>query len=499
VREARTRHVLYAVDAAATGAGLRPGMALADARAMVPTLATAPARPAEDKRALARLAGWCGRYSPWTAAGEPATDADGPAALGLENGGGAGLWLDVTGCAHLFGGEDAMLDDVVGRIGGLSFAVRAAMADTPGGAWAVARYAPCHAPGTVVPPGGTRDALAGLPVAALRLAPVDAAGLHGLGLKRIGDLYDLPRAPLVARFGNDVMRRLDAALGDAAEPISPALPAVAQRARIAFAEPIGRPEDIAAAIEILCIELCAGLVRAGLGARRLMLAFYRPDGTLARLRVGTARASRDPAHLSRLFAERLDTVDPGFGIEDMVLAAGTTEPLGAAQMGLARGAAESNADAVGIDTLIDRLGNRLGPDRIRRPAMRASHLPERVAWLAPAFGPLPDPVALPPLPPRPARLLRPPEPVEVVALARPPASGEPPALFRWRRAVHRVVRAEGPERIASEWWRAEAADAAAGTRDYYRVEDADGRRFWLYREEGARSAASAWYLHGVFG
>jgi len=480
--------------------GLRPGMALADARAHVPALATLPARPREDRRDLARLAAWCSRYSPWTAAEDPARDGAGagggdPAALALEQAGAAGLWLDATGCAHLFGGEAAMMQDMVGRIGRLGFAVRAAMADTPGCAWAVARYAADGAASIVVPPGAARTALATLPVSALRLAPADAAGLHGLGLRTIGDLYDLPRAPLAARFGEVVARRLDAALGATPEAISPAPPAVVHRVRHAFAEPIGRLEDIAAALGLLCDALCDGLARAGMGARRVSFALYRTDGTLARLGVGTARASRDPRHLARLFAEHLDGVDPGFGIEDMVLAAETVEPLGAAQLGLARGAAGGGGAAADtVDALIDRLANRLGAVNVLRPQAHASHWPERASVLAPVFGPAAESAAAPPPAcPRPARLLRPPEPVEAVAEA-----GGPPALFRWRRVVHRIVRAEGPERIAPEWWR----DDDTATRDYYRVEDSDGRRYWLYREEAGDdlpAGVPAWFLHGVFG
>jgi protein ImuB len=501
VADAGGRRVLYAVDPAARRAGLRPGMVLADARAQVPALETLPARPREDKAGLARLAAWCNRYSPWAAAEDPAADmgtsatAD-PASLALEQAGAAGLWLDATGCAHLFGGEAAMLQDMVGRIGRLGFAARAAMADTPGCAWAVARYAADDTPWAVVPPGAARTALAALPVAALRLPPADAAGLRGLGLRRIGDLYDLPRSPLAARFGDGIARRLDAALGVAPESISPAPPAALHRVRHAFAEPIGRVEDIAAALELLCGALCDGLARAAMGARRVGLALYRTDGTLVRRGVGTARASRDPRHLARLFAPHLETVDPGFGIEDMILAAERVEPLGAAQPGLSRETACGAADSP--DALIDRLANRLGTASVLRLRTRESHWPERASSLAPITGPAPAPsgtkTAMPSTGPRPARLLRPPEPVDAVAEA-----GGPPALFRWRRAVHRVVRVEGPERIAPEWWR----DGAAATRDYYRIEDSAGRRYWLYREDAGEdsppSGIPAWFLHGVFG
>jgi protein ImuB len=481
--EQGARRILFAVDAAAEEAGLRPGMALTDARALLPALATAAARPEDDLRALARLAEWCGRWSPWTAADlsvEP---------IGI--GGGGGLWLDATGCAHLFGGEAAMLDGIVSRLAALGLAVRAAMAETPGCAWAVARYAGGRQTARVVPPGGIESALVPLPVAALRLPAGDVAGLHGLGLRRVGELMAAPRAPLARRFGTRIAERLDAALGRRAEPVSPVRGAAPHAVRRAFAEPIGRLEDIAAALDTLSGELCAGLETAALGARRLGLALYRPDGTMARLAVGTARPSRDPSHLARLFADRLETVTAEFGIEAMTLAAETTEAMGAAQIALERADRAAAEDALAC--LADRLGNRLGPASVRRVALRASHLPERAAELVPCG----DGAALSPagpneedaLPPRPIRLFRPPEPVEAVAAAE-----DAPVLFRWHRVEHRIRATEGPERIAPEWWR---EPAAARTRDYYRVEDTEGRRYWLYRETGPQTVR--WYLHGLYG
>jgi len=475
--------MLFAVDAAAEREGLRPGMALADARAIAPALRTLPAQPADDAAALARLAAWCGRWSPWTA---PDLSVE-PVGIG-----GGGLWLDATGCAHLFGGEAVMLAEIVGRLEALGFAARAAMAETPGCAWAVARYAASARPWTAVPEGGGRAALEPLPVAALRLGAGDVAALHALGLKRVGDLMQTPRAPLARRFGTRLAGRLDAALGLRAEPVSPLSAEAAHAALRGFAEPVGRIEDIAAALDALLDELCAGLEAAACGARRLALTLYRPDGTVACLRVGTARPARDPRHLARLFAEKLETVEAAFGIEAMALRAEVTEPLGAEQAELDGAAREAAADA--LDRLVDRLGNRLGAANVRRVALRASHLPERAAVLAPvgrAAEAAPAETEHPCMPPRPLRLFRPPEPVEAIAAAE-----EAPVLFRWRRAEHRIVRAEGPERIAPEWWRAHPSESAA-SRDYYRVEDTCGRRFWLYRESGPQTVR--WYLHGLFG
>lgn len=490
VLETRSRLQLTAVNRAAERTGLRPGMALANARALLPRLATAAAEPAEDARALAALAEWCGRYSPWTAV-DVSLDTAG---AGGGMGGGSGLWLDVTGCAHLFGGEAALLRQLCGRLAGRGFSCRAAIADTPGAAWAVARFA--SEPRAVVAPGETRAALAPLPVAGLRLSAATAAALHGLGLKRIGDLLDIPRAPLAARFGDAVARRLDAALGAVAEPISPRRPGAPLLARLAFAEPIGHADDIAAALDRLLGDLSAGLAHAGRGARRLTLALQRCDNTTQHVRVGTGRPSRDAGHLKALFAEHLDRIDPGFGIEAMTLAADVTEKLGASQAALADGEAgrsrDNEDDDDGIAALLDRLGNRLGARNVLRLAARASHIPERAGRIVPGGALARDACpARPQRQPRPPRLLTRPELIEAVA-----AADAPPVLFRWRRAVHVVIRAEGPERIAPEWWRSEAAES----RDYYRIEDAEGRRFWLYREDPRRpGAAAAWYLHGLFG
>lgn len=503
VRKRGTRLGLYSVNRAAERAGLTPGMALTDARAILPSLTTLPARPEDDAKALTRLADWCGRYSPWTAANEAqgeVLDGEEPP-VSLEGAGGGGLWLDATGCAHLFDGEDAMLADMTERITQSGFAVRAAMADTPGCAWAVARFADDQTPGIVVPQGATEAALTPLPVAALRLSASTVANLHSLGVRHVSDLLALPAAPLAARFGEAVGRRLDAALGKTPEPISPALPVIHPLARLAFAEPIGRIEDIAAALDRLLVDLCRKLEHSGHGARRLVLILYRPDGTTARLTIGTARPNRDPAHLARLFAEHLDTLDADFGIDEALLAATVTNVMDPAQTTLIKTFQNSADNPAALDNLIDRLGNRIGEKNVLRPVLRQSHLPERAAGLAPVFGNGQDngtfgEAVFSSLNPRPSRLLNPPEPIK----AKLDGAGDTPREFHWRRVLHHIARFEGPERIALEWWR-EAPDTTQHTlvrsRDYYRVEDRDGQRFWLYREN--TEAGGDWYLHGLFG
>lgn len=442
--------------------------------------------PAADRAALERLAEWCSRYTPWTAV-ESAS----------EPGGGAGLWLDITGCAHLFGGEEALSRELVARLSRFGLSARLGLADTPGAAWAVARYATEAAqPVCRVAPGGQAAALAPLPVAALRLPAERAELLRRLGLSRVADLDGLPPAALEPRVGPEVARRLRQALGQADEPVSPRRPVPPHLERLAFGEPIGVPDDLARAVETLLGRLCAGLERAQTGGRRFCLTAYRVDGSLARLALGTARPVREPAHLKRLFAGRLESLDPGFGIEAMTLAAETLEPLSALQMTLAEGAARAPAAggqdaALDLGRLVDRLGGRLGFTRVHRLAPRESHLPERCVAAGPA---LPHagarPGRWPQRPPRPVRLLPRPEPIE--ATAGWPDS--PPAQFRWRRLLHRVVRAEGPERLSPEWWLpgdAEPTGTPDGSRDYYRVEDGDGRRYWLFQ------AGGRWFLHGL--
>ncbi len=394
--------------------------------------------------------------------------------------------IEITGCAHLWGGEKALAADLAARLDRRGIAGRIAIADTLGAAWAMARFAEAGKSIVILPPTDAGAALAPLPVEALRLDPATAQGLRRVGLKRVGDLYAMPRAALARRFGEGVALRLDQAQNNLAEPLSPLGEAPVRRVRLSFAEPIVDPADLALAAERLAADLVLRLAREGTGARRLDLAFHRVDGRVERLRLGTARPSRDPRHLAALFAQRLDTVDPGLGVEDMILAAFMVEPLPAEQIGLDCGAAG------GAAPLLDRLGNRLGPGALYRLAPRESHIPERVSVRAPpGDGPRPGPSPFN-KPPRPIRLFELPEPVEAFWLL----PDDPPFRFTWRRRLHRVTRADGPERIAEEWWRAEMPDTI---RDYYRVEDDEGRRFWLFRAGlPGTDHPTRWFVHGVF-
>jgi protein ImuB len=470
-----------------------PGLPLADARALLPNLHTVQDDPQMDTRTLDSLAAWCGRYTPWTS-----IDAD-------AGGVGAGaIWLDISGCAHLFDGEEVLLKDLIIRLHQFGFSARAAVADTPGAAWAVARFTNLEKGDVaIVPSHRLRRILGPLPVAGLRLGAATIESLGRVGLRCIEDLFAQPRAPLAARFGEAIIRRLDQALGDRGETLSPRVPVPSLMARRTFAEPITRAEDIAGTIRHLLDDLCRQLDKNRRGARRLNLVVYRTDGTHAGLCIGTSRAVRDADHLERLFRGKIGKIDPGFGIEVMILSVSASDALEAVQIGLE---SDRTDHAEGLARLVDRVGNRLGADRVSHFVARARHIPEKACCEIPALTPAP---AIPsealedgefrPAQSRPVHLLPWPEPIEVMA----PIPDHPPVMFRWRRRQHRVMRADGPERIGPEWWlREQPLDRAldeAATRDYYRVEDAEGHRFWLYREGLYESGRPPrWYMHGMF-
>jgi protein ImuB len=466
------RQVIAAADRIAQALGLLPGLPVAEAQARVPTLDLRDAEPAADAEALRRMAAWCLRYTPLVAPVPP-----------------DGLLLDVTGCAHLRGGEDALLRDLTRRIERAGFACRAAVADTPGAAYAVARFG--DTPATVVRTGEAQAALAGLPLAALRISPAVARSLHLLGFERVCQLLAAPRAPLVRRFGPSVLRLLDQALGVTFEPIRPWLPAEAVQHRTTFVEPLITAEALGVAIDRLVALACADLRRQGLGASRVDVLFERVDGGVQGVRIGTARPSRDDAHLSHMLRERLETVEPGFGIEAARLVVALAGPLAPEQAATSADAAVRPAD---IPRLVDRIGNRLGAGRVFRVAPTESDVPERSQRRVPPLE-RPQGAAWPTALPRPVRIFAPPHPVE--ALAALP--DRPPAAFTWARVRRRVRRADGPERITGEWWLRDAETHAV--RDYWQVEDEEGHRYWLFRRgdgERPHTGDLRWFLHGLF-
>jgi len=461
--------------------GLSVGQKATDAMALVPDLQTAEAEPETDAAALAALADWCVRFSPAVAIDAP-----------------DGLFLDVTGVDHLWGGEAAMLADLKARLAANGLPFRAAIADTPGAAWALAHYGQ---DGAIAPPGGQAALLAPLRPAALRFDLATWAQIERLGLRQVGQLMAIPRGPFARRFGQAAMTRLDQALGRETEALTFRRPPNPWFARLAFAEPISAPQDLARVAVDICDKLCARLEEKGQGGRRFELTFHRLDGKAIPVAVGLALPGRDALRLGKLFAPRLEAVDPGFGIEVVTLMAEGVEPISARQTRLDTARAATREE--GLSPLIDRLVNRLGEDRVWRAQPLESHVPERALARARPQA-RPDRHIAPPRPwdcetPRPTRLFRRPEPVETVLAALP---DDPPSQFRWRGQLHRVRRAEGPERIGEEWWKGAIEDAdTRRLRDYYRVEDAEGRRFWLFRAGlyVDPETPPQWWMHGVFG
>jgi protein ImuB len=466
---------LAAVSREAHGLGLFAGQKATDAKALVPDLTTAEAEPEADAAALTALVDWCVRFSPAAAADPP-----------------DGLFLDIAGVAHLWGGEFELMADFQRRAADNGLFFRCAIADTPGAAWALTRYGEDR---SLAPPGEQRTWLAPLPPAALRLDPEAAAQIERLGLRRLSQLMEIPRGPFARRFGRATMTRLDQALGREAEALSFRRPPTPWFARLAFAEPISAPEDMARVTTDVTAKLCARLEAEGQGARRFEVAFHRVDGKALPVAVGLALPGRDARRIAKLFAPKLETVDPGFGIEVVTITAFEVEPVSGRQGRIDAGRAAAVED--GLAPLVDRLVNRLGEDCVWRARPAESHVPELAAVHARPFA---RPDAARPWDrqtPRPARLFRHPEPVEDVLAVTP---DDPPSRFRWRGQVFRVRRAEGPERIGEEWWKGDIDDVSAEhVRDYYRVEDEEGRRFWLFRAGLYGEAPPKWWMHGLFG
>ncbi len=463
---------MVAADELAESAGLRVGMPATKAQALVPGLAILDADPVGDADALDRLAVWALRFSPVVAADPP-----------------DGLVVDTTGADHLHGGEETMLRTIVDRFASSGLEARVAIADTWGAAHAAARHA--GATMVLMEPSRTDHALARLPLAALRLPERMRHDLHVLGFATVGDLVAQPRAPLVQRFGPQLVRRLDQAFGTVPEPIEPVRSPDLVEVRRVFGEPIGAPETIKRYVGKLVVQLVAELELRGLGARRLDLLFGRVDNRWEAIRIGTAKAERDTRRLTRLLCDRIEKVDPGFGIEVMTLAATHAEPLEAAQV-ISSLVEEPEPDVSG---LVDLLANRIGERRLYRFAPVASDVPERSVTRVEPMS-LDDGASWDDHWPRPSRLLPRPEPVETMALL----PDNPPVWFAWRGQRRRVRRADGPERVFGEWWKREAE--AAEVRDYFRVEDDAGERYWIFRAgdgEHPETGSHRWFLHGIFG
>jgi protein ImuB len=466
------RRVICAADANARSLGLYVGMPATQAQALVAGLVMQDAQPLEDLAALDRLALWAlQRYCPIVAADPP-----------------DGLVMDTTGSDHLHGGEAAMLAGMIDRFAGAGFLARAAIADSWGAAHALARF--LRSPTIICPPGAHITEIAALPLTALRLDNAIVKSLRVLGFEHIGDLTAQPRAPLTLRFGPQLGLRLDQAMGVAPELIDPVrAPGLVEVERV-FAEPIAAAETIARYIGKLVAMLCASLEQKGHGARTLDLLITGVDNSRQAIRVGMAKPVRDVKRLTRLLCDKIEVIDPAFGIERLQLAAVASEPIVPRQMTSSL-VAEPDVD---IGDLIDTLSNRIGERRLYRFAPIASDVPERsVQKIAPMS---PDGADGWPMNwPRPTRLLDQPEPIEALALL----PDNPPVTFTWRGIRRRVKRADGPERVFGEWWKRDAELIAV--RDYFQVEDEAGERFWIYRAgdgENPATGSHRWFMHGIF-
>ncbi len=524
VRELNNMQVLSSLSGEAEAEGLFVGQPLRDAQAMCPGLLTRPHEPASEAAFLTVLRRWAGKFSPWVAEEPPAS-----------------LVVDLTGCSHLFGGEEEILRTVHDDCAQHGLSVHAGIADTLGAAWALARFAgqpqtptrsgdaidqearatrsraarrrnwerggtpPPVGAGTapplrISPPGQTRGMIARLPVAGLRLNEETVTGLARLGLRQIGDLAGIPRATLARRFGRDVVRRLDQASGVEPEPITPSHPEDYFAVRLTLPDPIGLEEDIQAGIDHLLPALSKRLKDKGRGARVIRLQAFRVDQASQVIEVGLARPSADPDRIRPLLKLKLGEIDAGFGIDVLRLAAVQTLPVGPTNIpGRILRAPQpigSASDDTGLQDLIGKLGARIGLERILLGHPANSHIPEKAvtfmaaAWSEPSFdwpGHKGGDIAETPL--RPLTLWRP-EPV--IADERP----EPPITFRWRRRALRTLSARGPERIAPEWW-LEDPEWRSGLRDYWQVTTDSGDRLWLFYAHGG-AVSAGWFCQGAF-
>jgi protein ImuB len=506
---------IAALNVAAEQAGLAPGEPLADARAKAGFLQVRAVAASADDAALRRLALWATRYTPTASPWNESNGAD-------------GFFLDIEGSAHLFGGEARLLADLAGRLERFGLPARLAIADTPGAAWAASRFHAARL--NVVPSGCEAAALTAMPIEALRLSPETRTALRRLGFKTIGALLDQPRAPFAARFAAELLRRLDQALGRVEEPLVPIVAPPVYHSLHYLLEPIVTAQAIVARAGRLMQNLGHVLTRDDVGARRLRLCLYRVDGAVETIEIGLTLPTRSASHVARLIGLKLETLaalqDDSFGFEAIGVAVTRAEPMPARQTEFISPSLPSPASRGGSGwghddraercaALVDALRQRLGPHSVRRFEAVASHIPERAEVLPPVNGEAFRSIWAKPEQPRPLLLLPRAEPTEVTALV----PDGPPRRFCWRGVTYDVEASQGPERIGAEWWRAPYLSAHSResgnpepdprlrgderqrlTRDYYLVEDSDGRRFWLFREGlyGRETAAARWFVQGLF-
>jgi protein ImuB len=460
------RMIITATNAVAEKKGLSTGMALADARAAVPDLEALDDKPDLIRKLLKRLAEWCIRFTPVAAVDPP-----------------DGLMLDASGCTHLWGGDEAYVGDIVKKLNGRGYNVRIAIADTIGVAWGVARFGK---PPLVSPDGQHIEALMALPPEALRLETEVIERLHKLGLRKVRQLIDMPRTSLRRRFGQHFLMRLDMALGQEMEVLQPVEPIEPYQERLPCLEPIRTAPGIEIALRKLLETLCTRLQQEQKGLRKAIFKGYRIDGKVEQVEIGTNGPSNHVNHIFKLFETKLPNIEPALGIELFTIEAPKVEDHRPKAVRIWEGS--GNLEDTRLSELIDRLVSKAGTGAIHRYLPDEHHWPERSYRPAASLGEKPA-TAWPADKLRPVRLLKRPEPIEVTA----PIPDYPPMLFRYHGKLHQIVKADGPERLEQEWWIQQGQH-----RDYYRVEDESGHRYWLFRSGHYHDQNFQWFLHGFF-
>lgn len=458
------RTVVTASNRRARKEGILPGKVLADTKAMLPELQNLPDDPATTARVLESLAEWCLRFSPIASVDAP-----------------DGILLDISGCAHLWGGEKPYLDHIVARLAQGGYGTRIAIADTIGTAWAQAHFG---TQGTIVESGQQAAILEALPPAALRLETSVLARMEKLGFREIGQFIHMPKSMLRRRFGDALLLRLGQALGTEPETLEPIVPELPYQERLPCLEPIRTRPAIEIALQTLLESLCKRLAKEGRGMRSGVLKGYRVDGNIQQIQIGTSRASHNPEHLFRLFALQIATIEPALGIELFLLEAPFVEEVPKAQEALW----ETKGGRRQVAELLDTIAGKMGMDAIHRYMPRQHHWPERSIRATSSLDEVPD-TDWPADRLRPLHLLSRPEPISVMVVL----PDYPPLLFIHKGRTYKLAKAEGPERIEQEWWIADGRP-----RDYYRVEDENGARYWLFRSGHYGEGDPEWFLHGFF-
>lgn len=461
------RMIITGVNAVAESKGISKGMVLADARAIIPDLEVLDDKPDLPEKLLKRIAEWCIRFTPIVAVDLP-----------------DGLMFDVSGCTHLWGGPEGYVKDVTRRLTDRGYDIRVALADTPGAAWAIARF--CSA-SSIIPEGQHLQALLPLPPEALRIDADNSERLHKLGLHQIRQFINLPRASLRRRFGTQLLMQLDKALGAEVEFLQPVIPIEAYQERLPCLEPIVTATGIEIALQELLTSLCLRLQQEQKGIRSALFKGYRVDGKVEQIEIGTNRPSHHVKHLFKLFSLKLPTIEPALGIELFILEAPTVEDHISKQEKMWEDA--GSLDDTRLAELLDRLAGKVGMQTIHRYVPSEHYWPEQsfrkatsiqesltTQWRTDKL--------------RPLQLLHKPERIEVTA----PIPDYPPMLFIYKGKIHKIVKADGPERIEQAWWLQQGQH-----RDYYHVEDDEGHRYWLFRLGHYHEKDFQWFIHGYFG